>query len=458
MKVGSLRLRLLLAGVLSIALALMLSAAGLVYLFERHVERRVDAELNVHLVQLVAGLDRNAAGEIALVQPPAEARFDRPMSGLYWQILIEPSGPVLRSRSLWDMELVLPQDGLAEGLVRRHRLGGPAGAMLYLLERRLELPERLERARIRAAVGIDTTEISQAVSDFVADLTPFLLVIGALLSAAAWAQVMVGLRPLAAVRHRLTAIRSGNEQRLRGGFPDEVKPLAVEIDALLDARDIQIDKARARAADLAHGLKTPLQVLNAEVDRLQAKGEQEIAAALRNIAGVMHRHIERELTRARLAPNMARGRADVRDVAQRVINVMRRTPNGQHLTWSVDIPGNLTARMDADDLYEALGNLIENAASHARSRVEVSGRMDRECALITVTDDGPGIPAERLAEALSRGGRLDASGPGAGLGLAIVSEIAEAWDGDFTINGERAGAKANLRVRGSLDGSGWPSR
>ncbi len=84
--------------------------------------------------------------------------------------------------------------------------------------------------------------------------------------------------------------------------------------------------------------------------------------------------------------------------------------------------------------------------------------MDRECALITVTDDGPGIPAERLAEALSRGGRLDASGPGAGLGLAIVAEIAEAWDGDFTINGERAGAKANLRVRGSLDGSSWPSR
>jgi signal transduction histidine kinase len=447
MKIGSLRLRLLLAGVLSIALALMLSATGLIYLFERHVERRVDAELNVHLHQLVAGLDRNDAGEIALVHPPAEARFDRPLSGLYWQIIIEPSGQVLRSRSLWDMELALPQDGLAEGSVRRHRLEGPAGATLYLLERRFELPERLERTRIRAAVGLDTNEISQAVSDFVADLVPFLLVIGALLSAAAWAQVTVGLRPLAAVRDRLTAIRSGNEQRLCGEFPDEVKPLAVEIDALLDARDIQIDKARARAADLAHGLKTPLQVLNAEVDRLQAKGEQEIAAEVKNIAGVMHRHIERGLMRAHLAPNMAGGRADVREVAQRVINVMRLTPNGQHLTWLVDIPGNLTARMDADDLYEALGNLIENAARHARSRVEVSGRMDRECALITVTDDGPGIPAEHLAEALSRGGRLDASGPGAGLGLAIVSEIAEAWAADFTIDGEPGGVKVNLRVR-----------
>ncbi len=89
MSIGSLRLRLLVAGGLSVILALLISATGLIFLFERHVERRVDAELTVHLNQLVAGLDRNAAGEIELVQAPAEVRFDRPMSGLYWQIVIE---------------------------------------------------------------------------------------------------------------------------------------------------------------------------------------------------------------------------------------------------------------------------------------------------------------------------------------------------------------------------------
>jgi signal transduction histidine kinase len=447
MSVGSLRLRLLILGVLFVVFALVASAIGLVFLFERHVERRVDAELTAYLNQLVAGLDRNAAGEIALIQSPSEPRFDRPLSGLYWQIVIERSGTVLRSRSLWDMELALPQGALDEGSTHRHRLAGPGGATLYLLERRFVLPARLEGAPIRVAVGLDTAEIREAVRGFVLDMAPFLLVIGALVVAAAWAQVTVGLRPLAAVREALTAIRAGNTPRLGSGFPDEVKPLALEIDALLDARDVQIDKARARAADLAHGLKTPLQVLAGEAERLKAKGETEIAAEVTSLAGVMHRHIERELTRARLAAGPAHARADVGEVAERVVNVVRRTPNGQRLTWSLELPRELLARIDGDDLAEVLGNLIENAARHAQSRVRVSGCTDGDHTLIAVADDGPGIPANRLAEALSRGGRLDASRSGTGLGLAIVSEIAEAWGARFSLENAEPGLKATLRIR-----------
>jgi signal transduction histidine kinase len=447
MSVGSLRLRLLILGVIFVNLALVASAIGLELLFERHVERRVDAELNAYLNQLVAGLDRNAAGDIALVQSPSEPRFERPLSGLYWQILIERSGKVITSRSLWDVELALPQASFTEGSMRRHGLSGPGGEALHVLERRFELPARLGGASIRAAVGVDTREIREAVRGFVVDMVPYLVVVGALLVAAAWAQVTVGLRPLSAVRDGLTAIRTGNTLRLGTDFPDEVKPLAIEIDALLDARDIQIDKARARAADLAHGLKTPLQVLAGEAERLRAKGEREVAAAVTTLASVMHRHIERELTRARLAAGSVHARANVGEVAERVVNVVRRTPDGQRLEWLVDISRDLLARIDADDLAEALGNLIENAARHAQARVRVSGCADGEHTVVTVADDGPGIPPERLAQALSRGGRLDASRSGSGLGLAIVSEIAEAWGARFSIEDARPGVKASLRFR-----------
>jgi signal transduction histidine kinase len=447
MSVGSLRLRLLILGAVSVAVALAASAIGLVLLFERHVERRVDVELNVYLNQLIAGLDRNGGGEIALVRQPSEPRFELPLSGLYWQILIERSGTVLRSRSLWDAELSLPREGLEGGLISRHRLAGPGGGKLYVLERRFALPARLDSAPILAAVGIDTAEIREAVRGFAMDMAPFLLVIGVLLVAAAWAQVTVGLRPLDAVREGLTAIRAGTTQRVGSAFPDEVKPLALEIDALLDARDVQIEKARARAADLAHGLKTPLQVLAGDAERLKAKGEKEIAAEVTTLANVMHRHIERELTRARLAAGAGHSRADIREVAERVVNVVRRTPNGQRLTWSVDAPGELLARIDADDLAEVLGNLIENAARHAQSRVRVSGCTDGNYTVITVADDGPGIPPDRLAEALSRGGRLDASRSGTGLGLAIVSDIVEAWGARLSLENAMPGLKANLRIR-----------
>lgn len=445
MTTRSLRLRLLLLGALSVALALIASTIGLVFLFERHVERRVDAELNAYLNQLIAGLDRDADGGIALLRSPSDPRFERPLSGLYWQVLIEPTATVLRSRSLWDSELTLAPDALPEGSVRRHRTAGPGGATLYTLERHFALPVRLDGASVRAAVGLDAAEISLAVTQFVSDMAPFLTVIGALLMAAAWTQVAVGLRPLAAVREGLTRVRTGSTQRLGSGFPDEVKPLAVEIDALLDARDAQIAKARARAADLAHGLKTPLQVLVGEAERLMAKGEREIAAEVTSLTRTMNLHIERELTRARLAAGAVHARANIREVAERVTNVVRRTPEGRELSWSLEIPRYLRARIDAVDLGEALGNLIENAARHARSRVRIAACSDGDAVLVTVADDGPGIPADRRAEALSRGGRLDTSSPGTGLGLAIVSEIAEAWDACFFISDEEPGLKASLR-------------
>jgi signal transduction histidine kinase len=447
MSTRSLRLRLLLLGAVSVALALIASTIGLVILFERHVERRVDAELNAYLNQLIAGLDRNEAGEIALVRSPSDPRFERPLSGLYWQLLIEPTATTLRSRSLWDGELMLDPDSPVEGVVRRRRIEGPGAATLYLVERHFVLPVRLDGAPVRAAVALDSAEISHAVRALVADMAPYLTAIGALLVVSAWTQVTVGLRPLAAVREALTRIRDGRAQRLGAGFPDEVKPLAVEIDALLDASDAQIAKARARAGDLAHGLKTPLQVLAGEADRLMAKGEREIAAEVTSLVSTMHLHIEHELTRARLAAGALHARANVRDVADRVIKVVRRTPAGRNLIWSIEVARNLQAPIDAVDLGEALGNLIENAARHARSRVTVSGCSDRDGVTVAVSDDGPGIPADRIEEALSRGVCLDTSSPGTGLGLAIVAEIAEAWGACVSITDQSPGLKASLRFR-----------
>jgi signal transduction histidine kinase len=447
MNVRSLRLRLLLFGVISIVLALVLSAVGMIFLFERHVARRVDAELTVHLNQLVAGLDKDEAGAIALVNPLAEPRFLRPLSGLYWQVLIESTGVMLRSRSLWDAELTLPGGSPTGSDVRQHRLPGPGGAMLHVLERRFELPERLEGVTVRAAVALDVAEIAQAVRSFVADLLPFLVVIAALLIVAAWVQVTLGLRPLALIRERLAAIRSGAEQRLGSGFPDEVKPLAVEIDGLLDARDLQVNRARARVADLAHGLKTPLQVLAGDAERLDKMGEPEMARELTALVSAMHRHVERELTRTRLGAGTLQASADVREVADRVVNVVRRTPAGRKLTWSVDVPGALLARVDPDDLAEAFGNLIENAAHHAQTRVAVWGARMDDHVVVRITDDGPGIAAEHIGQALARGGRLDSGGSGAGLGLAIVSDIAEAWGASFSIENAAPGLRASLTLR-----------
>jgi signal transduction histidine kinase len=444
MNLRSLRLRLLIAGAVSVLIALGLAAFGLALLFERHVERRVDAELAVYLNQLVANLTLAAPGELAVDRPPADPRFEEPLSGLYWQIDSDSGGKTLRSRSLWDSTLSLPPERAIDDSLHHHLVPGPDGESLYLLQKNIELPPRLGGARVRVAVAWKADEIQKSVRDFASELVPFLILIGLLLVAASWAQVTVGLRPLGAVRRKLAAIRSGNAKRLESGFPAEVQPLAEEIDALLDAREKAVERAKARAADLAHGLKTPLQVLNGEIDRLKDKGETDIAADISSLADAMRRHVDRELARARLAYASRDASSNVRSVVDRVVRVVERTPRGQTLEWEIDIAKDLKAPIEAEDLGEALGNLLENATRHARERVAISAGARNKQVVIAVTDDGPGIAEEHRSTVVARGQRLDLKSDGAGLGLAIVSDIAEAWGGRLVLDDANPGLIVKL--------------
>lgn len=442
MRRGSLRLRLLLAAAASIGAALVLAAAGLAALFQHHVERRVAAELATHLEQLVASVGRNAQGELVLARQPAEPRFNAALSGLYWQL--ESGEAELRSRSLWDERLALPPDELAAGAVHRHRLPGPAGAELLALERSVILPARLGGERLRAGVAIDVAEIDVARREFVGDLLPYLGLIGMLLLLAAWVQVRVGLAPLATVQSRLAAIHAGAARRLDERFPDEILPLARQVDVLLEQQECELERARGRAADLAHGLKTPLQVLAGDIETLRGRGELVLADEIEKVADLMRRHVDRELARARMAAERGEAIADAADAARRVVAVVRRTPAGARLAWQLDVADEVQLRIDPDDLVEALGNLVENAARHARRRVSIRASGDGEFTRLAVSDDGPGIPAARLEEVQARGGRLDSSGSGAGLGLAIVRDIAEAWGGRLELQSTSEGVEAAL--------------
>lgn len=445
MKSGSLRFRLFLAGTVSVLAAMVLSAAGLTLLFERHVERRVVAELDIYLDQIIASLGTSPDGELALQQALADPRFTQPLSGLYWQV--EAGDTVLRSRSLWDAKLVLPPGGPSDGEVRGLHIDGLKSRVLVAVERSVTLPDHLGAGTIRAVVASDAADIAAATRKFTADLLPYLALLGCVLIAASYVQVAVGLKPLAEVRKRIAAIRNGQARRLESGFPQEILPLASEVDALLDAREKQLVRARARAGDLAHGLKTPLQVLAGDVDRLRRQGLDGSADTIEQVLTAMQRHVDRELARARMATENANSRATVAEVIRRVVAVVSRTPDGARLEWEINVPAELTARIDADDMAEAVGNLVENAARHARGTISIEARRREGRIVVTVADDGPGMPDDMIEEAFIRGGLFDRTGSGAGLGLAIVRDIAEAWNGQIEIRTGKAGFTAEFTMQ-----------
>lgn len=440
----SLRWRLLAAGAAALILALGLAAAGLAQLFATHVERRAVAELSVHLDQVMSGLERRD-GALVLARPPADPRFAQPYGGLYWQVAAGEA--LLRSRSLWDHELALPDDALRDGEAHVHRIPGPEAAGLLSLERTVALPERLGGGPARAIVAMTAAEIDSATRAFVTDMAPYLALLLLVLVAAQWAQVSVGLAPLRHVGARVSALRRDRAARMGANWPREVQPLASELDGLLAERDADVASARARAGDLAHGLKTPLQALLGESGRLRAQGQDSAAAGIEEVAGAMRAHVERELARARTAARARAARADAAEVARRVVGVLKRTPDGDRLDWVCDMPDGLSLAIDEADLAEALGALAENAARHARTRVTLTARAGKQTAAqICVADDGPGLPPARLAAMTTRGARADEGGQGSGLGLTIAAEIARAVGGDLSLRNTTPGLSACLSL------------
>ncbi len=446
----SLRFRLLAAAAASLSLALLVAGLGLTALFERHVERRLETQLDDNLGQILAHLKAGPDGRVHFDLTLADPRFQTPLSGLYWQIQDQDRPTLLRSRSLWDAVLPLPDDTLADGALHRHDLTGPGGQALLALERQVVFRPESEGRRLRLAVALDRQELTTARRAFAADMAPYLVLLGGVLMASAWVQVRIGLAPLDAVRQGLKSIRSGAARRLPADYPDEVVPLVEEVNALLDGRDGALERARAWTADLAHGLKTPLVVLAADAARLRDAGQPGLADDLDGLAQTMRKRVDRELIRARIraripataqaeggagaGPTPAVPLADLPAALGRVVRTLQRTPNGARLNWELDGPESLPVQVLAEDLTELLGNVLENASNWAVGRVAVHlipPAAPGDLVLVRIEDDGPGVPESALQALGRRGLRLDERTPGFGLGLAIAQDICDAYGGEI---------------------------
>ena len=414
----SLRLRLVLAGAVAVVLALGVSGLGLAALFGAHVERRAIDELSAQLDQVLAGLDL-VDGQVVMAGAPADTRFHQPYSGKYWQIML--GDQTLRSRSLWDHVLEVAQPPPADGQVWPLRLAGPLDQDLLAAARVVILPDRLGAKPAITLVAIDRATMARAQRDFVADLTPYVGVLALVLIAAGWVQITVGLRPLVVLRSRVAQVRADPAHRMGADWPTEISALATELDALLDARAADLNRARMRAGDLAHGLKTPLQALMGEAARLRDKGEATEADGIEDVVAAMRRTVDRELARARRLADAAPARSDLGLGVARIMAVLGKTPDGRRVDWATDLAPDLWVALDPGDLAEAVGAVLENATRHAKRTVRITATPAGEQIDLMVCDDGPGIPVQQRDAMLARFGRLDERGTG--MGLAIADEI-----------------------------------
>ena len=423
MSVRSIRIRLLMAAALAILAALVASWLLLTVLFERHVERRVESDLTRIAEQLASSIRTTSDGKPTLSQEPGDPRFTVPASGFYWQVASD-RGEV-RSRSLWDQ--ALPVSAVATTHRWAARLTpGPHEPEVLIVERVVH-PER-DSAAVLIQVASENTSLLQARREFGVELALYLAVLWAVLSSAAWLQVKLGLAPLQRLSAEMQALKRNTLSRLSVDHPPEVEPLVRAINGVADARESDLQKARRRSADLAHAMRTPLAAMAAQTRRARESGASEAAEGLEKAIHAATWAVESELIKSRLAvvhDASYLSQTDAASCVEAVLGVVERTDAGSRLSFESVVGADVLVPVAREDLLEVLGALLENASRYARRRVRVSGEPGASPRLV-IEDDGPGIPDEFLADALVRGRRLDERGPGFGLGLSIVQELAQA--------------------------------
>lgn len=257
-----------------------------------------------------------------------------------------------------------------------------------------------------------------------------------------------GLAPFDLLRQRLAAVREGRAPRIEGDYPEEVEPLVRDLNDLLAHRDRVVERALARAGDLAHGLKTPLAVLQREADRATALGETELAGAIASEVERMRRQVGYHLAQARAAASGTTTGVHcvVAESTSGLARTLRRLrPDGP----AIEVAGDESAavRVRREDLDEMLGNLLDNACAWGRTRVRLRVTSNAGSVVVEVEDDGPGVAEAQWQRVLQRGVRADEAGTGSGLGLAIVRELAELHGGDIQLGrSPLGGLQVTLRL------------
>jgi signal transduction histidine kinase len=456
MRANSLALRLFFSAATWTVVILVVTGIILSSLYRSAVERAFDRRLGVYLRTIVADVATpDEAGDHSS-QSLGEPLFELPLSGWYWQVTrLDPGKVDVRSsRSLWDSTLPhLEERGVAVSSAgtRQGYVDGPEDQRLRLVERIIDLGEE---GRFLVAVAGDAAEIDDETKGFDRALLITFALLAAVLLLITTFQVRFGLAPLGRISEGLAKIRSGAAERLEGGFPVEIAPLARETNALIDANREIVMRARTHVGNLAHALKTPLSVM---MNEATAHGEDALALKVREQTEIMHDQVTRHLERARLAARVAviGTITDVRPVVTALARTMEKIHHGRSIAIEIDAPGDARFRGERQDLEEMIGNLVDNACKWAQSRVVVevfSERPEphRRVVRVVVDDDGPGLSPQQREQVARRGWRLDETKPGSGLGLSIVVELASLYGGGLTLStAPIGGLRAELLLPGA---------
>ena len=401
------------------------------------------------VVESVLPSQRIGPDGLLVPQNLAEPRLATPGSGLYAEIL--GSRGTWRSPSAVGSGLNLVAEPMpGERRFERARLADGTPALGLSLGVRWQLEDGEERDFvIRAAQSLAPwqRELLRVRAGLV---TGFLLLALLLLGGLAVA-LEFALRPLRRLEQEIVDIEAGRRDSLGAGWPRELAGVTGNLNALLVGERKRLERYRSTLGNLAHSLKTPLAALRNLVDRGDAS-RAELAPQLDRMQAIVQHQLKRAVFGASGATLIDQ---QVLEPLEQLRAALAKVYADKNLSITVAVAPGTAYPVDAADLLELAGNLMDNACKYGRNTVAVratpwtAAAWRRPGLVLEVEDDGSGIPPAERARVLERGARADETVAGQGIGLAVAREIAAAYGGILEIGESRlGGARVSVRLPG----------
>ncbi|MBN7139023.1 two-component sensor histidine kinase [Lysobacter enzymogenes] len=457
----SLRARQLLAASLGLLAFLALAGVALDRAFLETAENNLRQRLTSYALAYAADTDFGRGGEIIPPYDPPDPRFDRPGSGLYAEVIL-PNGH-------WDSMSaqgpVLPDGGMLraaqesfEGPLPLTEINGKSGEAYRYGRGLIWSADGDPKSEFQYTIYIleDTSALRHQVGVFRQALWRYLGGAGVILLLLQALIMQWSLRPLNRVIEELKRVQRGAASRMSERHPRELEPLTESINAFIESERENLDRQRNTLADLAHSLKTPLAVLRARLDDDSgAKMEPELREDLDLQLRRMNELVSYQLARAASGGHaLFAAPIAIEPHAEEIVRGLEKVYASKGILCEFDLADGVQFHGEPGDLQELLGNLLENAFKWANSRVLLTVKPGETASnrrpglLLAVDDDGPGIPAEKVATILQRGVRGDERVQGHGIGLAIVQDLVRGYRGtlDVTLSEELGGTRFEVKL------------
>jgi two-component system sensor histidine kinase PhoQ len=430
----SLRNRLLTTATLALVIALSLIGIVMDRAFKEKTMHLVKERLEGYVFALISVIDTTKENQLRVHENLPIPKLTQPVSGIYAQIKSDDYN--WQSLSMLGVELPSPQL-ITSGETIFDAPLEYKNKDYFRMTRGLVFETSSGEIPFILSVSEDARNYFRELQEFEENLWIWLISTSIILLGIQGLIMNWSMRPLKRLTENLADLEKGKIDKVSDDYPPELAGLTTNLNRLLENERGNLNRQRKTLGDLAHSLKTPLAIIHSELENTGHTNRALISEQISNMNDI----VEYQLKRAAVAGHRTfTVGIPVIDKLEQIIRTLDKVKGNKKVITHLQIAPGAEFFGEHGDLMELLGNLLENAYKWCDQHISVTIKTltlhnrKRTGLIIEIADDGPGISEDKRKKLLARGVRGDEKVKGHGIGLSIVNDIVESYQGNIEIN------------------------